>query len=231
MFPFNELTNSEIPFLFNITYKPQPNNSSILTKDYPLPSKIQTFNNTDTFSILTINTRSLNKNFDRLSTLLTELKFDPSVISISETWINQTRPLLHSLNNYLFINQPNVGQVGGAGMFIKKDLNFNIIENYNLNLEQCEDIWINLQLQNKNLIIGTIYRHPSNDLLNFKEKFLETVETLNNQNKTFIISGDLNINTLSDNNNINNYINELLSLGTLQLINLPTHRVALLLCP
>ncbi len=130
---------------------------------------------------------------------------------------------MHSLNNYLFINQPNVSQVGGAGMFIKRDLNFNIIDNYNLKLEQCEDIWINLQLRNKNLIIGTIYRHPSNDFLKFKEKFLETVETLNNQNKTFIISGDLNINTLSNNNNINNYINELFSMGTLQLINLPTH--------
>ena len=223
LLPFNELTNSEIPLLFNIVQKPQLSNFSTLTKNYPLPSEIKKTNKKDTFSILTINSRSLNKNFDKLKTFLTELEFDPSIICVSETWINQARPLLHSLNNYSFINQPNDGHAGGAGIFINKELNFNIIEDYSLNLDQCEDIWINLQINNKTLIICSIYRHPTNNFQNFQQKFLQTIETLNSQNKTFIISGDLNINLLSNSKNVKNYNNEILSSGTLQLVKSPTH--------
>ena len=52
------------------------------------------------FSILTINARSLNKNLNKLEILLNHLNFDPTVILISETWINSKKPLLQPLKNY-----------------------------------------------------------------------------------------------------------------------------------
>jgi len=41
---------------------------------------------------------------------------------------------------------------------------FSLDHELELNLNGCEDIWINLNVnQTKNLTIGTIYRHPNSD--------------------------------------------------------------------
>ena len=100
-------------------------------------------------SFLNINIRSLNKNLDKLELLLDELKFDPDIIGVTETWINETRPLLFSLDNYNFVNEPSPGRVGGVGFFIKRGIEFNILSKYQLHLENCEDIWLELFLKNK----------------------------------------------------------------------------------
>ena len=191
-------------------------------EQYTDPTQINITNKQNMFSILTINIRSLNKNFHRIKQLLTKLNFNPSIICVCETCVTETKPFLYSLKNYTFINSASDKQIGGAGMFINNNLNFNKIEDYNIKLQNCEDIWISLKLQHKTIIITTIYRHPSYNFKDFQEKLLNNIQILNNQNKMFILSGDININLLSDNCNINNYKNEILSQGTLQLVELPT---------
>ena len=49
--------------------------------------------NNNTFSLLHVNARSLNKNYDDLSTFLTTLKnFRFSVIGVTETWLHSNSP-------------------------------------------------------------------------------------------------------------------------------------------
>ncbi len=195
---------------------------------YLLPSTAKTlFKNSNDFYFLSLNIRSLNKNFSKLEVLLDEIDFMPDIILVSETWINNTSVFIHNLKGYSFINKPCItGQVGGAGIFIRNRLNFDILHSTSLNLPQCEDIWIQLNFSNsKKLIIGSIYRHPSYHFNKFQDKLLSTIHSLSNSNQHFLIGGDVNINLLLDKENINNYKGEIYGNGCLQTVSNPT-RVA-----
>ena len=227
-FPFNKLKNSEIRTLFlnnleseNIT---KLNSSSDKGYKYIYPSKsIQKDYDQTRLSILTLNIRSLNANFHRLKLLLTKLGFNPTIIIVSETWINDQKPFLYSLENYIFINKPGGNRGGGAGIFLQKNLDYNTIENLNLSVPNCEDLWIKLNLPlNKTLYISSIYRHPSPDIKTFQDSLLDKINTLNNHNHNFIIGGDININFLSNKTQITSYKNHILSQGAIQLAKLPT---------
>ena len=75
---------------------------------------------------------------------------------------------------------------------------------------------------NKKITISCIYRHPCHNFKHFQDKFSNTLEILNNKNSTYVIGGDFNINYSSDNQNILNYINEIESQGTNQIVKYET---------
>ena len=112
--------------------------------------------------------------------LLYQSNFSPDFICVTETWINAKRPFLHSLKGYTYINRPGPGNVGGVGIFIKKEIQHNIIENMELKLDNCDDLWIELFIaKNFKVTIGTIYRHPRYNYLDFQNKLINSIETLN----------------------------------------------------
>ena len=75
---------------------------------------------------------------------------------------------MHSLAGYTFISKPCPGRVGGVGIFITHGIYFNIIDNLNFNLDNCEDLWVELFLsKNLKIVLGTVYRHPNYDFKNF----------------------------------------------------------------
>ena len=46
------------------------------------------------------------------------------------------------------------------------------ITNLRLNLLGCEDVWIEVNLNDKtNLVVGTVYRHPQPNYLKFSQAF------------------------------------------------------------
>ena len=121
-------------------------------------------------SVLSLNIRSLNKNIDRLEIILNEADFTPDVVCITETWINDKKPFLYSLKGYSFVNQPCPGRAGGSGIFIKNGIQFNIIKQFQFNLEHCDDIWVELFLSKSlKFIVSSIYRHPSYNFHNFQK--------------------------------------------------------------
>ena len=188
---------------------------------YLKPSLInKSLNKKSNISFLNLNIRSLNKNFAKLEILLTKLNFNPDIIGITETWISENKPLTHTLNGYDFIYKKFTGDVGGTAFFVKNNLNYSIIDTYNLNLQNCEDIWIELTLNsNKKLVFGSIYRHPSYNIINFQNKFAETIERFNTLNQSFIIGGDFNIDLLDNSSAIQNFKNEIHSQGSWQSVN------------
>ena len=50
---------------------------------------------------------------------------------------------------------------GGVAMYISNALQFSVITNLQLTVNECENIWI--KLHDSNVIISNIYRHPKND--------------------------------------------------------------------
>ena len=174
-------------------------------------------------SILTINIRSLNKNCDKISELITFMKFEPSVIIVSELWIKEGQSFLFNLPHYNFVSNKSYHRSGGAGIFIKEELEFKITEDFRMDTEACENVWITLSLNKKEkVLIGSIYRHPQTDFSLFENEFIRILEVLHERKMNYLIGGDFNIDLNKNNQRINNYTNMIKSCGSTQLVEKPT---------
>ena len=95
-----------------------------------------------------------------------------------------------------------------------------------LNLQDCEDLWLEVECNTSNLIVAVVYRHPKQDISPFHDKLCRNLNELENNNEKYILSGDINIDTLSVQttgaSKIKNYVDDLISSGCKLLINIPT---------
>ena len=59
-----------------------------------------------------------------------------------------------------------------VGLFIKESLSISICKKFDLNIPNCEDMWIQLDLGNNNkCIVGVIYRHPKTEIIRVLQEF------------------------------------------------------------
>ena len=157
-------------------------------------------------AILHTNISSLNANFEKLETLLSMLENSFSIISLTETWNPKT-------TNDKFSDKiiPGFTKFNGiSGTTTKSGCGFYIAENINTipredldkhfynkkNEFECK--WLELVNSNTpNVIIASIYRHPSKNDLPFLEYLTVTLEKLRREHKTIILTGDFNLNLLN----------------------------------
>ena len=158
--------------------------------------------NTPPFSLLHINARSLNKNFDSVELLLSSLQnFQFTIIGISETWLHSNSPPLFNIDNYhMYRSDRARGKGGGVALYIHTNTKIKLRPD--LHIHNTEDLFIEiLNDKTKNKIVGVIYRPPNNNIDLFLEHFDECLNKISQENKEVYIMGDLNINLLNTNNN------------------------------
>ena len=113
------------------------------------------------FSILHINIRSLQKNFDSFQVLLNSLDHRFSIIALSETWLKTDPHSYYFLPGYQLIvnNRKGMKAGGGVALYVSSDLNFTVREDLNLSNESLESLFIEVINQNvKNIISGVVYK-------------------------------------------------------------------------
>ena len=146
------------------------------------------------FSLLHINSRSINKNFDSVDIFLSSLnRFSFSVIGISETWLKSNSPDIFNIPNYHMIHvDRKKGRGGGVAMYINFNLKYKIRKD--IYIDGIENLFIEIDNKSgKNIIVGTLYRPPSNNIVNFLEKLENGLDKLSRENKHIYIMGDFNI--------------------------------------
>ena len=93
-----------------------------------------------------------------------------------------------------------------------------------MNLTGCEDVWVQATLGDKStLVIGSVYRHPHPNFLEFSKTFNKNFLKLKAK-KRFVLLGDLNIDYgryLSD-PRVKIFADQITSLGCEQLTDFPT---------
>ena len=180
----------------------------------------------DSLTIISFNVRSLHKSFDAFHEFLCNQPCSPDIICVTETRL-KNQPLLNidiSGYRYTFIHIDSPTTVGGVSMYISNALQFSVITNLQLAVNECENIWI--KLHDSNVIISTIYRHPKNDaqvLIDALNTNLEKVRS----NKVYLVGDfNLNIKPLPDSKfpdrHASKYLDMLISNGYYPLINVPT---------
>ena len=111
----------------------------------------------------------------------------------------------------------------GVCLYIKDTIKFRLRNDLLLKLKHCEDLWLELEGKGSNLIVAVIYCHPNQDMLSFQDKLCENLNNIENKKLNYIVSGNININTLDKSiSKIKNYFNKLRSIGCKLLINNPT---------
>jgi hypothetical protein len=114
-------------------------------------------NNNRELSAMHVNIRSIYKNFDKLQILLSSFKKIPDIICISETNIREgtDNNFIPSIDGYFFIRHDGTSSMGGVGIFVKNNLEYAIRDDLFLDIDDCENIWIEIKL-NKKIIVASI---------------------------------------------------------------------------
>ena len=180
----------------------------------------------DSLYLLHVNVRSLHKNFDSLHNFLASLPFLPHLICLSESRIHD-HPLIYiDLAGYSFFHvKPMVSKAGGVAVYIHETITFQK-RKQQTQLPSSETLWLTLQAPfSLPLTIGIIYRHPNNSTAkNFVDELSSCLESLNKENTTFYILGDMNIDISESapSSGVLDYLNALLSNRSFSLITKPT---------
>ena len=189
---------------------------------YTLQQFIDNVHKSKDLSIIHINCRSLNANFTDLKVLLRTLDFSFDVIGLTETWLNESNADVFQLEGYDFCNKNKVAKHGGGvAFFIRSIINYTIIEQLTVDVENVfECITVKLLLKTQ-IIVSCLYRKPSSKIADF----MECIESMFSCIKGSIyICGDFNNDLLNYNVNNNKkiFVDQMFSMSLFPLINKPT---------
>ena len=125
--------------------------------------------------------------------------------------------LIHAKSNY--------GQAGGVAVYTNVRLRFAQMKSFLIH--GSETIWLKVRHQEstKTFVIGTVYRHPKENVNQFVEDFSACLEKLTSVNSTFYILGDININinkSSLESSPAKKYTDAITSSGAVPIITLPT---------
>ena len=163
---------------------------------------IHTFSFENSFSILSLNIRSLYKNFDEFRMFLDTSKASFSVICLQETWAKNDNPqnlqAIYHLPGYECYHVPRGYDKRGGGVCIYVEKGMHVIEKPEISVSN-EDIEAQLveivQHKSKKIISGNVYRPPHGKMKPFNETIQKFVSF--SKQKPFFLSGDLNLNLFS----------------------------------
>ena len=182
------------------------------------------------FSLLHLNIASLSKHIDELKALLGQLGHGFSVIGITETGLQNTIPTINcDLPGYSFVHTPTKGVKGGSLLYISDHLLYT--ERLDLDSVFCKDKeleskFIEIKRANdKDIIVGCIYRHPLMSMDEFNSDYLNPLlNKASMENKLLFLVGDFNVDLLKANSNKSfaEYLDTLSSYNLLPHIILPT---------
>ena len=129
------------------------------------------------------NVSSIQKNFDQLSMILTELQKLPDIIALTETKLSPNQiPINIELEGYEFVHCDSSFKSESVGFYIKKAITYKLKHNINLNLANVKDLWIEVLTKTGPTAIEVIYRHSSyliNDYELFSSSFCDIFSQFN----------------------------------------------------
>ena len=149
---------------------------------------------------------------------------------VSETRL-KGNPLINiAIPSYNFVHADSVTNAGGVGVYVLSKFRFQADLELNLNLNGCEEIWLNLITEENlstKITIGAMYRHPnvrSNDIEEFSETLCNTIHKITKRNGIFYLLGDINIDLNISKRSMGSslYLEHLTNCGSLPIITIPT---------
>ena len=182
------------------------NGSNIIDENSPLNCKYYDLNmfpvskmKKDCFSLFHLNIVSLSRNKDELETLLKMLGADFDIIGLTETKIikGYTPTFDTKRRGYTSYQTPTESTHGGVFLYISDNLHSKERKYLNPILYKSkllESIFVEINNPGKKyIIVGCIYKHPSLEIEEFNDDFLQLLfEKVSSENKDVFLLGDFN---------------------------------------
>ena len=227
---FNPISISENRFLANNEdLDPESN----FFNDITLPDSVYTTAedlcglisyNDSNFSIIHVNCRSLNKNFEKLITLLNQIHTTVSVICVTETWTTPCNECDYSIPGYNFFAKSRTNKCGGGvGIYVLNGIECKVRPDICFNsADFAESVFI--ELSTLRFIVGCVYKPPDTNVELFTAAFDSLLSELNKSRLPTYIAGDFNIDILKydSHSSTADFINCLFSYSYFPVINRPT---------
>ena len=99
------------------------------------------------------------------------------------------------ISNYKLLRTDSTTCASGACFYTKNNIKFRLPNNLLLKLKDYEDLRLKIECKESNLIIA-VERHLYQEMLSFQDKLCENLNNLENKKRNYVVSGDMNINTL-----------------------------------
>ena len=184
----------------------------------------------ENFSIIYLNIRSLNANFDNFRNMLSECDHCFNIICLSETWCTDDEFLNNSnyhIPNYNAIHQERkTGKRGGGVLiYIKENLTYKVRNDLSFSNSDNEMLSIEIvHKHKKNTLVTCCYRPPNGNQNIININLDKVLNSINFENKKYFILGDFNNNCLNyhEKAHIKLFYDNLFQHGTVPLINKPT---------
>ena len=180
------------------------------------------FDKSNSLKLSHINVRSLSKIFESFKLLFEECictKFD--IIGMSEVW-NVTNKSIFSLEGYsLEVNcRPGDSRGGGVGAYINTSLKYTRLE---YRVIHAESLWLHIDItDNVKVTVGIIYRKPNTNVKEFQDDLLSVLQEMRVDKHKCVLLGDFNVNSLSEEDTVEEFLTSLQCIGLDQLIQSPT---------
>ena len=173
-------------------------------------------------SIICINMRSVTNKFAELKSHLKLVKYNPSFILVTETWLNDDKDFAYELEGYASISLHREGLGGGLKLYYLNHVSVQQLDDFTTNCGPAEILFVRATIPGfGSLNIGCVYRPPNKSTEEFLAKMNEYLE-LSGHLRT-IIAGDFNIDTLRDTENSRDYKDMFSSYGFSNNIIKPTY--------
>ena len=172
--------------------------------------------------LLTCNIQSFNKNHESIKQL-TQSLCNPTFISLVEVW--HPKLSMHIPNYHLPINQLRSNKKGGGiSVYVRDHLEFEKYDIINkINCNHIEKLALKIIDKNcKTFLLITIYRPPGPHFKRSLDELKAILESANLSGLPVILSGDLNIDTLSKDSFSKDYFEILQTFQLIQHIREPT---------
>ena len=132
------------------------------------------------------------RNFDNLQHLLSCIKKIFDIIAITETRIKENVSVTNNLRikNYSIEFTPTESSAGGTLLYIANHLSYKPRQDLNIyKKNELESTFIEIMNSKKsNIIIGTIYKHPSMDLTDFNSNYVNSLlEKISKEQKSLFL--------------------------------------------
>ena len=186
--------------------------------------------NRNFLSLVQLNTQSMVSSFDEFAIFANKHSFD--IIAVTETWLKNDPNLLEyvKIDGYnMQYNNRDGRRGGGVGLYIKDSIKYKMRDNITRSDPDLEHLWVEIEGKNKHSksLICVAYQPNFTDQL--KTEWLEKMEKVIvtatiNWSGNFILTGDMNIDLLSNSPSKDLYQELLNSLDLIQNVNSPTRK-------
>ena len=150
---------------------------------YKLPNQVDV--RTDKLSVMSFNIRSMKKNFDNFKAELLDSIVGFDILGLCETRLTDATEKLYKLKGYNMFTANVCANMGGVCIYVKDNISCNIRKDLGIIRDHIEIIFVECNLNDKDLLIRMLYRRPGSD----SDRFIEDlVTTLNKIKKIVIVS-------------------------------------------